>query len=196
MKLTHVEAAILVGGASSRMGRDKARLEIGGVPLVQRVATVLQRCVTRVRVVIRPGGAPPLDLPYIEDRHPQRAPIVGVHAALAACESSAVLVTACDLPEITPSVILMLLALVPREGGSDVVVAQGSRGLEPLLAVYRPRILPELEARIERGELALRSLLEAVDTLVVPEAELRRVDPELRSLRNLNRPEDLEGAAG
>ncbi len=192
MKLKHVEGAILVGGASSRMGRDKARLEWNGVPLVERVADVLGRCMTRVRLVVRPGSEPPLDLPCIEDVSSVRAPIVGVHAALQACESAAVLVAACDLPELDANVVLALLALVPHGDGPDVVAPLGPKGHEPLLAVYRPRLLPELERRIEAGELSLQSLLNDVETLGVPEAALRQLDPELRSLRNVNRPEDLE----
>ncbi len=191
MKLDHVEGAILIGGASSRMGRDKARLEWNGTPLAQRVADVLGSCVSRVRLVMRPGSEPPLDLPCIEDQRSERAAMVGVHAALVACESAAVLVAACDLPEIDPRVVLALLALVPAQAGHDVVAPVGPGGYEPLLAVYRPRVLPEMERRIEAGELSLQSLLRAVDTLAIPEAELRSIDPELRSLRNVNRPEDF-----
>lgn len=182
---------MLVGGESTRMGRDKATLVHDGVPLALRVAAVLGTCVERVRCVARPGLLPGLDLPCVVDRHEVRAPIVGVAAALAACEASAVLVAACDLPDLDPRVLLALLALVPMEGGADVVAPLGPRGPEPLLAIYRPRLLPELERRISRGELALRALLRDVNTLFVPEADLRALDPTLASLRNVNRPEDL-----
>lgn len=192
MKLSHVEGAVLVGGGSTRMGRDKATLVHEGTPLGLRVAASLGACLERVRFVARPGELPELGLPCIVDRHTERAPLVGIAAALAACEASAVLVAACDLPDVDPRVLLALLALVPAEGGADVVAPLGPRGPEPLLAVYRPRILPELERRIARGELALQALLRDVKTVFVPEADLRALDPELASLRNLNRPEDLE----
>lgn len=191
MRLVHVEGAILAGGAGTRMGRDKGSVPWRGVPLAERVARALGACVARVRVVVRPGAPLPVDLERIEDRRELRAPIVGVEAALEACEASAVLVAACDMPELDPRVLLALLALVPTEGGADVVAPQTARGPEPLLAVYRPRILPEVRARIERGDPALHALLAAVDTLYVPEMELRALDPELASLRNANRPADL-----
>jgi molybdopterin-guanine dinucleotide biosynthesis protein A len=196
LKLSHVEGAVLVGGSSTRMGRDKATLHYQGAPLATRVAAALGACLERVRFVARPDELPELGLECIVDRHAERAPLVGIAAALAACESSAVLVAACDLPDIDPRVLLALLALVPAEGGADVVAPLGPRGPEPLLAVYRPRLLPELERRIARGELALQSLLRAVNTVFVPEADLRALDPELASLRNLNRPEDLERHPG
>ena len=192
MKLSHVEGAVLVGGGSTRMGRDKATLPYEGTALALRVAAALGTCLERVRCVARPGELPELGLPCIVDRHAERAPLVGIAAALAACEASAVLVAACDLPEIDPRVLLALLALAPAEGGADIVAPLGPRGPEPLLAIYRPRILPELERRIARGELALQALLRDVNTLFIPEADLRALDPTLASLRNLNRPEDFE----
>lgn len=192
MKLSHVEGAVLVGGGSTRMGRDKATLRFEGVPLALRVAAALGTCLERVCCVARPGELPELGLPCIVDRHSERAPLVGIAAALAACEASAVLVAACDLPEIDPRVLLALLALAPAQGGADIVAPLGPRGPEPLLAIYRPRLLPELERRIARGELALQALLRDVNTLFIPEADLRALDPGLASLRNLNRPEDLE----
>jgi molybdopterin-guanine dinucleotide biosynthesis protein A len=191
LKLTHVEGAVLVGGASSRMGRDKATLPYDGAPLALRAAHALAACVARVRLVARPDARPELGFACIDDRHPVRAPLVGVHAALAACEASAVLVAACDLPDLDPRVLLALLALAPVEGGADVVAPLGPRGPEPLLAIYRPRLLPEIERRIAAGDFALQALLRDVDTLLVPESDLRALDPELRSLRNLNRPGDL-----
>ena len=191
MKLVHVEGAVLSGGRSARMGRDKATLEYEGVPLALRVARALAQCVERVRFVARADALPELGFACIEDRHAERAPLVGVAAALAACEASAVLVAACDLPSVDPRVLLALLALAPAEGGADIVAPLGPRGPEPLLAIYRPRLLPELERRIARGELALQALLRDANTLFVPEADLRALDPELASLRNLNRPEDV-----
>ncbi len=191
MKLTHVEGAVLAGGASSRMGRDKARIEWDGATMAERVAGALAECVERVRVVIRPGDAPPVAVPVIEDAHPARAPMVGVCAALRACEASAVLVAACDLPEVDVRCLLALLALVPARGGPDVVAPLGPKGPEPLLAVYRPELLAEIERRIAADQLSLQALIRDADTLLVPEDVLRGFDPELRTLRNVNTPEDL-----
>jgi len=191
LKLAHVEAAVLCGGASTRMGRDKATLDYDGVPLALRVARALSACVERVRLVGKDPALGALGLELVLDRHPERAPMVGIAAALAACEAPALLVAACDLVHLDPRVALALLALAPAEGGADAVAPVGSRGPEPLLAVYRPRLLPELERRIARGDLRLQSFLRDVGALLVPEADLRALDPELRSLTNANFPSDL-----
>jgi molybdopterin-guanine dinucleotide biosynthesis protein A len=191
LRLTHIEGAVLCGGASTRMGRDKATLAYEGVPLARRVADALGDCLARVRIVGKAGELPALGLEAVADRHPTRAALVGVAAALAACEASAVLVAACDLVHLDPRVVLALTALAPVEGAADVIAPLGPRGPEPLLAIYRPRLLPELERRIARGELALQALLRDAATLFVPEADLRALDPTLRSLTNANFPEDL-----
>src|SRR5262249_31295526 len=105
--------------------------------------------------------------------------------------SPALLVAACDMPLLSPELLLGLLALVPTHGGPDIVAPLGPNGPEPLLAIYRPRLLPEIERRITTDTLSLRALLAQAITLDVPEEDLRAQDPNLDSLRNVNEPKDL-----
>lgn len=182
---------MLAGGASTRMGRDKASLEVDGTPLAALVASALCECLETVRVVLRPEQRNPLGLPRVDDEHRERAPIVGIAAALHASASEAVLVAACDLPGLHPRFLLALLAHVPAADGPEIVAPVGPNGPEPLIAVYRRVLLPEIERRIAAGELALQALLGARDTRFVSESLLREIDPELDALRNLNRPEEL-----
>jgi molybdopterin-guanine dinucleotide biosynthesis protein A len=191
LKLCHVEAAVLAGGASTRMGRDKASTPYLGRPMAEWVAAALGQCVERVSVVVRPGQKLELALPHIVDDHAERAAMIGVCAALVACRAHAVLVAACDLPELQPSVVLALLALMPAEGGPEIVAPLGPHGPEPLLAVYRRDLLGPVQACIARGELSLQDLIRARRSVLVPAQSLRSIDPELRSLRNVNRPQDL-----
>ncbi len=190
-RLAHVEGAVLAGGASTRMGTDKARLPYAGVPLAERAARALEACVETVRLVLRPGMEPPVDRPVVFDGHQARAPLVGIAAALRACEASAVLVAACDQPELEPSLLLAMLAGMPALQGPEIVAAEGLDGPEVLPAVYAKRLLPELERRIAAGALSLRALLRDRDTLLVPADLVRALDPDLRSFRNLNHPHDL-----
>ncbi len=173
------------------MGRDKATLQLDGVSLVEHVAKSLTQAVQVVRVVGRADSATPTDLPRVLDTHETRAPMVGLYAALNACEASALLLVACDLPFIRPELVIGLLGLVPIESEFDAVVPRSAQGAEPLLAVYRPRTLSKIEARINAGRLSLNRLLNDLNTLWVDVEDLRSFDPELDSFRNLNQPEDL-----
>jgi molybdenum cofactor guanylyltransferase len=197
LTVTHVEAAILAGGRSSRMGRDKAGVELDGVPLVARVARAIAQCIARVRIVLHDADAsPPLDLPVIRDIHKERAPLVGIAAALACAEAPWVLIAACDMPDLQPALLLALCALAPVESPYSIIVPEGPRGPEPLLALYRPRLLPLLEERIVAGDLALQPLLATEHALRIPADDLRSADPTLASLHNVNRPEDLDRGLG
>ena len=191
MRLTHIEGAVLCGGASARMGRDKASLVFEGAPLALRVADALGACLERVRLVAKDDSLRALGRELVVDRHPERAALVGVAAALAACDAPAVLVAACDLVHLDPRIVLALCALAPVDGPADVVAPLGPRGPEPLCAIYRPRLLPELERRIARGDFALQALVRDSACTLVPEADLRALDPTLRSLTNANSPDDL-----
>lgn len=159
--------------------------------MAQRVAAALGRCVEKVRLVLRRGFEAPPGLERIDDLYPQRAPIVGIHAALRACRASGTLIAACDLPEIRPRLILALLAAWPVHGAPDILAPVSDRGAEPLLAIYNPGLIPELERRIESDRLSLQALLRDVRTRLLGADTLRTLEPTLTSFRNVNRPEEL-----
>ena len=182
MKLSHIEAVILAGGPSPYGGSDPSLLENAGRRLVDRVADALGECFERVRVVVRRGAKAPLDLPVIEDRYEVRAPLVGIHAALLACEASAIFVAPGTVQALDPRLVLALASAMPAQGGPEIVAPEGPLGPEPRVALYRPTVLPRIERQLRRNQLGLQRLLEHSDTRVVPEALLREVDPALGSL--------------
>jgi molybdopterin-guanine dinucleotide biosynthesis protein A len=173
------------------MGRDKAWVEYRGEPMARRVASALGRCLHQVRVVQRPELEVPAGLARIDDLYAQRAPIVGIHAALRACRASGTLIAACDLPEIQPRLILALLAAWPAHGAPDILAPVSDRGAEPLLAIYNPGLIPELERRIKSDQLSLQALLRDVRTELLGADTLRAFEPALTSFRNVNRPDEL-----
>jgi len=158
---------------------------------VSRVAAALESCLRTVRIVLRPGQPNPTELPRIDDRHASRAAMVGIASALRRAETDAVLIAACDLPELAPRIVLALLANAPLGGAPEIVAPRGPEGPEPLLAIYRVSLLPELERRIAAEQFGLRRLFDERETHAIPTALLRELDPSLASLHNANRPEDL-----
>ncbi|GAB4256802.1 MAG: molybdenum cofactor guanylyltransferase [Deferrisomatales bacterium] len=190
-------AAILAGGRARRMGADKAGLPLAGVPLIEHVWARLVPVAERVITV---GGRPWLAARGVEavaDRYPEANSMGGIATALAyaarggAGEEAWVLAVACDMPFLEPALLHGLWGV--REGW-DAVVPRVQKGYEPLCALYRSGCLPVFEREIARGNLRVLDIFRAVRTREVPEAELRRWDPELRSFWNINRPEDLERA--
>ena len=191
-------AAILGGGKATRMGCDKALLEIQGVPLIERVWRNAAPLAQRVVVV---GGGPYLEhrgVPTVPDRFPGAGALGGVGTALAHAGESLgpeawVLVLACDMPFVRGDLIRLLWA---RRKGVRIVVPRTSLGYEPLCALYRADVAGVVEAQVREGDLRLSTVFRRVGTRAVPEPELRAVDPGLRSFLNLNRPDDVERVRG
>ncbi len=210
---------ILAGGHSRRMGRPKAWLDVGGRPMLSVVAEAvaggLARAVTQQGGAALPnsgaagqrGGtraSPPLvivgaagqELPEIpgatvvRDEVPDEGPLRGMAAGLAALEgrAGAAFVSSCDVPLLRPALVARLFALL---GDADIVVPEVEGRHHPLAAVYRVGVLATVRELLAAGRKRPFFLFERVRTRVVGAAELEPADPDLRSLRNLNTPEDL-----
>jgi molybdopterin-guanine dinucleotide biosynthesis protein A len=183
-----VTGALLLGGASRRMGRDKARLRIGDESVAARLARLLAGLFEEVLLV---GGDPPADAPgrRVPDREGPRSALRGLVSALEAARGERVLVLATDLPLVPIELLLALLAF-PE---AAVVAPRDAHGVQPLCALYRRAPVLALAAqRLAAGELALHGLLDALEVAHLEQEDLARVDPEGVALFNLNTPEDLE----
>jgi molybdopterin-guanine dinucleotide biosynthesis protein A len=129
-----VTAGILAGGASSRMGINKALLEFRGRTLLERQLGVVRPIFERVLVGANdPAPYEPFGVEVAPDLLSERCALTGVHALLAAARTEHVFVVACDLPFLNPALIGDLLG---RRGAVDVVLPVTARGPEPLHAVY------------------------------------------------------------
>jgi molybdopterin-guanine dinucleotide biosynthesis protein A len=189
-RIATIAAALLVGGASSRMGRDKSQLEVGGVANATRLARLLGALFEELLLV---GGDPPAEAPgrRVADPEGPVCALRGLVAALEAARAPRVLVVATDLPLLTPDLVLALVAW-PE---ADAVVPLGTGGIHPLCALYRREpVLPLARAHLAAGRLHLRELLDAITTSYFGPDELARIDPSGRALTNVNTPEDLARA--
>ena len=189
-RLARVSGAVLVGGASQRMGRDKTHLELAGVPLAVRAARLLADLLEDVVLV---GGDPPADAPgrRVPDPEGPRCALRGLLGALGAARGERVVVLATDLPLLTADLVLGLIAQPP----ADVVVPRNADGSHPLCAVYRREpVLAAARAHLAEGRLALRALLDTMETRFVEGDALRALDPDESALLNVNDESDLARA--
>jgi molybdopterin-guanine dinucleotide biosynthesis protein A len=185
-------AAIIAGGASRRMGSCKALLDVGGQPLIARVAGVLRPLFQEVIVVTTiEAVARAARLPAIPDIFPDKGPLGGVHAALE-YSGAATFCVACDLPFLQPDVIRFLCE---RFHECDVVAPHINSRMEPLHAVYAPSCLATLEAALQNERVPrVEKVLAPLRLRFIEESELRQFDPELKFLTNLNTPEEARAA--
>ena len=181
--------AIIAGGRSSRMGRDKAFLPVDGQPLIARQAGLLRSLGTDDLII---SGRPDTDYGVpgahvVHDPVKDAGPLAGLVAVLSATKHPWVLVIAVDLPRLDAAFLNRLRSL---GSGHTGVVPHGPRGYEPLAALYPRALLPEAEAALQRGDHALHTLLEHAEEIsLVTRLELELDD--LNVLANCNTPSDL-----
>ncbi len=189
-----VDGFILTGGASSRMGTDKARLRLGGKTFVERAEEALRAITTRVCLVSARMDGASSGLPVIKDIYLDRGALGGLHATLKHGASQWVAVVPCDLPFVTGS-LLKRLASFASEQFHAIAPMQADGRPQPLCALYRrDECLPVVEQLIRDGELRPRVLLERVRTCRVSFDELTDLDGASLFFTNINTPEDYDYA--
>lgn len=185
-RLANVSAALLLGGASTRMGRDKALLAVAGEPAALRLARLLASLFEDVLLV---GGEPPASAPgrRVPDVAGPRCALRGLVSALGAAREERVLVLATDLMAMTPD---LLLALVAHPEG-DAVVPRTSAHAHPLCALYRRApALAAARRSLAAETLALTSVLAQLDVRWLEGEDLAALDPRGAALANVNTPDD------
>ncbi len=189
---------ILCGGKSSRMGTPKAWLPFGEELLLQRVVRLLGEVVQPIVVVAAPNQELPSlpgDVLLARDEQDARGPLEGLRAGFKALQGSADYgyATSCDVPLLVPGFVQRLIDLA-ENGRWQIVVPEAEGYQHPLSALYSVSVLPEVESLLAADRLRPVFLFDRVTTRVATTDELRDVDPELATLRNLNHPADYLAA--
>ena len=187
---------VLCGGKSTRMGVPKATLPFGTETMVQRVVRLLGTVVSPVIIVAARGQSLPAlpdEVRVARDEREARGPLEGIRAGLSALPAStdAAYITSCDVPLLVPAFVERMIDLM---GDHDIAVMEVDGFPHPLSAIYRRDTLPHVERLLAGDRLRPVFLFEAVRTRRVKPEEMEVVDPELKTLRNLNTPEDYRAA--
>ena len=179
-------AVILAGGASRRMGRDKATLPYEGTTLVERTVDILKPRCAPIFVIAAPGQAlPALDAEVLRDEVRGVGPLLATGRGLrAAAEAGSELAFVCavDMPLLSVELLDELAGPAVRLG-ADVVLPWDGRD-HYLAGVYRTALAGYAGELVAAGERSMRALVERVDTQ-------RIVMPEQPSLSNINTADEL-----
>jgi molybdopterin-guanine dinucleotide biosynthesis protein A len=181
---------VLTGGRSSRMGKDKAALRVGGRTQLEHALALLAPHVARTFVSVRSDQrADPLrgKFEQIEDTRENLGPIAGIIAAQERYPESAWLVLACDLPLLDAATLEFLLRARAPQRLATAFRSSRDRLPEPLCAVYEPASRSTLAAYVARGQHCPRKFLMGADVHLIDE-------PNPRALDNANTPEEYASA--
>ena len=197
-----VAAIVLAGGASSRFGSDKLAADLDGQPVIHHALAAAADVADAVVLVIAPDAPePPLPpglasrVVIARDDALHQGPLAGLLAGLAACppDTEVAIVVGGDMPSLQPDVLRLLAAAIaadPSLGGATLEADPPA--ILPM--VVRPSVAsPATAALLAENRRALRGLFTAVPWFVVAAAKWRALDPDARTLRDIDTPEDLAG---
>lgn len=198
--------AVLAGGQSRRVGRDKAMIPFFGQPLIQHVCKVLEEVFTEVVIVCGPTRSYDfLGLPVLTDLVSNSGPLGGIYTALKHSSDRAAFVVACDLPYINRDLVEYVLnfpsaTALERKNFSTPTPALAKfpiqdRVRQPLCGWYSPGCVPVLADSLARAELGVFNFLEQIETVLVPITQDQKFYRN-NLLFNLNTPEDWEKIRG
>jgi molybdopterin-guanine dinucleotide biosynthesis protein A len=186
-----VSIAVLAGGQSSRMGQDKAFLEVGGRPVIKRVLEVASPLTDDLFISTNsPERYAKFGLRLVADIYPDKAALGGIYSVIQAARYGSVLVLACDMPFLNAALLKYLIELAPL---ADVIAPV----LEPpqpetLHAVYSKNCLPAIEARLLANKLRIIGFFDDVSVRYVDRAEIAKFDPQFYSFINMNTPSEWQ----
>lgn len=190
---------VLAGGASRRMGRDKALISLDGRTLLARTVEVAAQAGLPAVIVGRSSAAlaPTENGKAFPDLEPGKGPLGGLWTGLHHCaDRDAVLLLPCDLPWVGAEDLLWLIdqarpyfaseaKALPDAAQAVVPVRNGK--IEPLFGLYRTTLLDPVRDRVRRGELSMHRFISSISCAFIP------LDPARRSaVADVDTPADLE----
>lgn len=186
--MTGFDAVVLAGGASRRMGRDKATLEVDGERLVDRAVARLSTVADHV--LVASGGRSLGRDDEVPDAPDCTGPLAGIVAALRRTDADLLAVVPVDAPDTDPRLVARLADLC-RASGRAACVVHADGHVQALHAVIDRSALPAVEARVAAGERSPRGLLAWLDARCVDADGWADLDAAGRSVRDWDSPADL-----
>jgi molybdopterin-guanine dinucleotide biosynthesis protein A len=195
---TKVAGYVLAGGGSTRFGRDKALVEVGGTPMLKRMIELLRRVTKEVKIVATANKYATFGAAMVEDRWPGEGPLGGIITALEDAARNTArpewnLILSCDMPFLTREWLDFLGKRAVRSK-AQVVFSHSASGPEPLCACWQTAAAAKLRSGFESGVRKVTQGIALLRAEVLDEADWKRFDGEGRLFWNMNTATDYEEA--
>ena len=182
---------ILAGGKNSRMGINKAFLEIDGTRLIDNILAVYQKIFSEIIIVTNDP------LSYTEfsetlivtDIYKEKGALGGIYTGLFYATYDYSFVTACDMPFLNEDFIIYLTG---QAGKHDIIVPELPEGFQPLHAIYSRNCLSHIKKLLSADKLKITGFYKEVRLLSIPEEKIKPFNKDGRLFLNINTSEDLE----
>ncbi len=185
---------ILAGGKNSRLpGKKKTFHRVGDQMMLTRIHTLFSKLFSEVILVVNdPKAFLGWDALVVTDIIPARCALAGLHAGLFYASNPWAYVTACDVPFVNEQVIRYLVN--QRAKGLEVIIPRTDEGIEPLAALYSKECILPIETTLNNHIFMIKKFFRKKKVREIPASVLKKLDPDMRFVFNVNTPEDLETA--
>jgi molybdopterin-guanine dinucleotide biosynthesis protein A len=174
---------VLVGGRSSRMGRDKARLAVGSCLLVEDVAAKVRFLTRNVALIGETQRYRDLPFECFEDLRQYQGPLAGIETALAMGRGEWNLIVACDMPNLRTEWLAALIAEARKTPCDCIVLKDAKAKIHPLCGIWRASCLPVVRRALDAHRPKVMDLLAELPTAYMPVGA---------TIANVNTPEDWD----
>ena len=190
--MAKVSGIILAGGKSSRMGTNKALIELGPLKIIEHIVSVYSEIFEDIIIVSNnPAEYSYLGHKVIRDIIPSKGPLSGIHAGLHEAKHFHSFVAACDMPFLQKDLIELL---VEKCVNFDVTVPQLGRFLQPLYAVYSKNCIAPIEESLDKDIFKITNFYQRVKVKYIDQASIEKLGDSEKVFFNVNTKEDLQKA--
>lgn len=191
----NMTGVVLAGGKNSRMGTNKAYLEVDGERLIDKTLNIYRQIFSEIIIVTNDP------LSYIEftdavivtDIYKGKGPLGGIYTGLFYSKNNYTFVSACDMPYLSKDFISYLTC---QAGKHDVIVPELAEGYQPLHAIYARNCLPSIKRLLLMDKLKITGFYRDMRVLTIGEDQITSFNNEGRLFQNLNTPEDIKKING
>ena len=182
---------ILAGGKNSRMGINKAFLEIDGTRLIDNILAVYQKIFSEI-IIVTNDPLSYTEFPetlIVTDIYKDKGALGGIYTGLFYATHDYSFVAACDMPFLNEDFIIYLTG---QAGKHDIIVPELSEGFQPLHAIYSRNCLSHIKKLLIADKLKITGFYKEVRLLSIPEEKIKPFNKDGRLFLNINTPEDLK----
>jgi len=187
----NITGIILAGGKNSRMGLNKALLEIGGKRLIDIIISVYQQIFSEIIIVTNdPVSYTEFkETEVVTDIYKGKGSLGGIYTGLFYAKNDYSFVAACDMPSLNKDFILFMIEQTDRH---DIIVPELPEGFQALHAIYSRRCLPAIKKMILADNLKIAGLYKEMRLLKINEEKIKPFNEKGNIFININTPDDLK----
>jgi len=187
----NITGIILAGGMNSRMGVNKAFMEIDGTRLIDKILALYRQIFSEIIIVTNDplSYTEQTDAIIVTDIYKGKGPLGGIYTGLFYAKNDYAFISACDMPSLNKDFILYM---IEQAGKHDIIVPELPAGFQALHAIYSRRCIPAIKKMIFSDKLKIAGFFKDMRLYKITEDKIKPFNKDGRLFININTPEDFK----